>query len=101
MLVGDVRQRTAVIVDDLISTGGTLLRAAQACRNAGARVVHAAAAHGLFTGGPEVLENPALDGLVVTDTVSPFRLDPALVARRLTILDSSTMVAAALAAEYG
>jgi len=55
----------------------------------------------LFTGGPEVLENPALDGLVITDTVSPFRLDPALVARRLTILDSSTMVAAALAAEYG
>ncbi|WP_374365724.1 ribose-phosphate diphosphokinase [Stutzerimonas sp.] len=101
MLVGDVRQRTAVIVDDLISTGGTLLRAAQACRNAGAREVHAAAAHGLFNGGPEVLENPALDGLVVTDTVSPFRLDPALVARRLTILDSSTMVAAALAAEYG
>lgn len=100
MLVGEVRDRIAVIVDDLISTGGTLLRAGHACRDAGARQVHAAATHGLFTGGSEVVESPVFDGLVVADTVPPFRLDPALVARRLTILDSSASVAAALAAEY-
>ncbi|MBK3869275.1 ribose-phosphate diphosphokinase [Pseudomonas stutzeri] len=100
MLVGDVRGRVAVIIDDLISTGGTLLRAGQACRDAGALAVHAAAAHGLFTGGPEILENPVFDELVITDTVPPFRLDPGLVARRLTILDSTAMVAAALATEY-
>ena len=98
--VGEVHDRIAVIVDDLISTGGTLLRAGQACRDAGARQVHAAATHGLFTGGSEVVESPVFDGLVVADTVPPFRLDPALVARRLTILDSSASVAAALAAEY-
>ena len=100
MLVGEVRDRIAVIVDDLISTGGTLLRAGHACRDAGARQVHGAATHGLFTGGSEVVESQVFDGLVVADTVPPFRLDPALVARRLTILDSSASVAAALAAEY-
>ncbi|BFN28290.1 MAG: ribose-phosphate pyrophosphokinase [Gammaproteobacteria bacterium HGW-Gammaproteobacteria-9] len=100
MLVGDVRDRIAIIVDDLISTGGTLLRAGEACRTAGARQVHAAAAHGLFTGGPELLESPVFDQLVITDTVPPFRLDPDLAGRRLTVLDSSATLAAALAAEY-
>lgn len=101
MLVGDVHERIAIIVDDLISTGGTLLRAGEACRKAGARQVHAAAAHGLFTGGPEILESPVFDQLVITDTVPPFRLPPELVSRRLTVLDSSAMVAAALKSEYG
>jgi ribose-phosphate pyrophosphokinase len=101
MLVGDVRERIAIIVDDLISTGGTLLRAGEACRNAGARQVYAAAAHGLFTGGPEILESPLFDQLVISDTVPPFRLTPELATRRLTILDTSATVAAALIAEYG
>ncbi len=100
MLVGDVHERIAIIVDDLISTGGTLLRAGEACRKAGARQVHAAAAHGLFTGGPEILESPVFDQLVITDTVPPFRLPSELVSRRLTVLDSSAMVAAALKSEY-
>ena len=71
-----------------------------ACRKAGARQVHAAAAHGLFTGGPEILESPVFDQLVITDTVPPFRLPSELVSRRLTVLDSSAMVAAALKSEY-
>ena len=55
LLAGDVGGKIAVIVDDLISTGGTLVRAACACRAAGATKVFAAAAHGLFVGGaPEL-----------------------------------------------
>jgi len=38
---------------------------------------------------------------VITDTVPPFRLPPELVSRRLTVLDSSAIVAAALKSEYG
>jgi len=49
LLAGDVRGKVAVIVDDLISTGGTLIRAAKACRAAGAVRVFAAAAHGLLS----------------------------------------------------
>ncbi len=100
LLVGEVRGKTAVIVDDLISTGGTLLRAGQACRDAGATRIFAAAAHGLFTGGSELLDSPLFERIVICDSVPPFRLDPPLAARRLDILDSSAAVAALLAEEY-
>lgn len=101
LLVGDVRDKTAIIIDDLISTGSTLLRAAQACQAAGARRILAGAVHGLFTGGSELLDSPLLEQLVVFDSVPPFRLDPALVSKRLHILDSSAAVAALLVEEYG
>lgn len=100
LLVGEVRDRLAIVVDDLISTGGTLLRAGQACRDAGARAVYAAACHGLFTGGSELLESPVFERILVADTVPPLRLDAALAARRLEILDTSALVAEALRAEY-
>lgn len=71
-LVGEVRGRTAVIVDDLISSGATLLRAAEACRSHGASSVFAAATHGLFVAGAErLLEAPGLDGLFITDSIAP------------------------------
>lgn len=101
LLIGEVRDKTAIIVDDLISTGTTLLRAAEACQAAGARQIWAGAVHGLFTGGSALLDSPLLQRLVVFDTVPPFRLDPALVAQRLEILDSSAAVAALLGEEYG
>jgi ribose-phosphate pyrophosphokinase len=71
LLTGDVGDKVAVIVDDLISTGGTLVRTAQACRAAGARKVFAAAAHGLFVGGAaELFATPAIDGITVVNTVA-------------------------------
>ena len=98
LLAGDVRGKVAVIVDDLISTGGTLLRAAQACRDAGATAVHAAATHGLFIdGAPELFASKLLDGITVANTVPPFRVRPESM-RRLTILDASEMFARAIAA---
>lgn len=96
LLAGDVRGRVAVIVDDLISTGGTLVRAARACRAAGATKVIVAAAHGLFmSGAPELMAEPSIEGIAVANTVPPFRLSPANAAR-LTILDASDSVAAAI-----
>jgi ribose-phosphate pyrophosphokinase len=75
LFVGDVKGRTALVVDDLISTGGTLLRAAKSARAAGASRVLALVTHGLFMNGAEdVLADPAIDGVVVTDAVPPFRL---------------------------
>ncbi len=101
LLVGDAQGKLAIIVDDLISTGGTLLRAAQACRNAGAERIFAAAVHGLFTGGSALLDSPLLDAIVICDSVPPFRLEPEQVARRLQIIDSSAAVASILARQYG
>ena len=96
-VVGDVDGKTAIIIDDLISTGTTMTRAAAACRARGALVVHAAAAHGLFIGDAgAILEDPALDRVVITDTVPPFRLDPALVKRKVTVLDAAALCAEAI-----
>jgi ribose-phosphate pyrophosphokinase len=96
-LVGDVKGRTAIIIDDLISSGTTMVRAAVACRDRGATGVIAAAAHGLFTADAgQVLMDPAVDRIVVTDSVPPFRLDSAFIAQRLTIPSSAPLFAAAI-----
>ena len=101
LLVGEVRGKVAIVIDDLISTGGTLLRAARACRDGGATRLFAAAAHGLFTGGTALLDSPLFERIVLCDTVPPFRLPAELAARRLTPLDSTALVAAQLAENYG
>ena len=98
LLAGDVRGRVAVIVDDMISTGGTLVRAARACRTAGATRVFAAATHGLFIeGAPELLATQALDGIVIANTVPPFRVVSDVAAQRLTVLDASDSIARVIA----
>jgi ribose-phosphate pyrophosphokinase len=69
-VIGDVKDKTAVIVDDMIDTAGTLRAAAQAVHEAGAKRVYAAATHGLFSGDAfENLQSAGLEEVVVTDTV--------------------------------
>ena len=93
LFVGDVEGTTALIVDDLISTGGTLLRAAKAARAAGARKVIAMVTHGLFMpGSAQVIADPAIDRFVVTDSVPPFRLE-ASVRGKVDILPVAPLLA--------
>jgi ribose-phosphate pyrophosphokinase len=74
-LVGDVRGRTVVILDDLIASGTTIGRAARQCRERGAARVVAMATHGVFTPeASDALADPALDEIVVTDSVEPLAL---------------------------
>lgn len=95
-LVGDVAGRIAILVDDLISTGTTLVRAAVACRARGAVRVIAVASHGLFTEDANArLAEPALDEMLVTDSVPPFRLTDPAVRKKLTILDVGPLFAEA------
>jgi len=69
-MVGDVRGRHAIIVDDIISTGATLLAAAQIVLRRGARSVSACATHGVFAPGAiEVLAASPLERIVVTNTI--------------------------------
>ncbi len=97
LLAGDVRGKVAVIIDDLISTGGTLVRAAKACRTAGATKVFAAAAHGLFINGAQQLfDCGAIDHIVVTNTVPPDCVAAHVAAERLTVLDVSETIARAI-----
>jgi len=69
-VIGDVAGKTAVLVDDIIDTAGTLKAAAQAVHDAGARRVYAAATHGVFSGNAwENLAAANLEQIVVTDTI--------------------------------
>jgi len=88
LLAGEVEGRRVLIVDDMIASGETMVRAATALRAAGAREAWALAAHGLFTAGAATaLADPAIDGWVTTDSVPPFRLAgrPALAGRVETV----------------
>lgn len=97
LLVGEVAGATALVVDDLVSSGGTMLRAAEALKAQGARAVIALAAHGLFTGkAAEVLERPEVDRWVVSDTVPPFRLPAELARRRLEVVSAAPLLAEAV-----
>ncbi len=95
-LIGDVAG-CAIIIDDLISTGGTLLHAAEACRESGAKKVYAAASHGIFVGNANrLLSGAELDRVIVTDTIPAFRLDPELARHKLTILPAAPLFAEAI-----
>jgi ribose-phosphate pyrophosphokinase len=93
-VIGEVTGKTAIVIDDLISSGTTLLRAAEACRARGATTIYAAASHGLFVGDAnKVLAHPALEKVVVTDTIPPFRLAPEVIASKLVVLDAAALFA--------
>ena len=69
-VIGDVAGKTAVLVDDIIDTAGTLKAAAHAVHDAGANRVYAAATHGVFSGNAwENLAAANLEQIVVTDTI--------------------------------
>lgn len=97
LIVGDIAGRCAIVVDDLIASGTTIARSVAACRGQGATAVYAAASHGLFNGAaPQVLADPALTGIVVTDTVPPFRLPPGPVRAKLQVLPTAPLFAEAI-----
>ena len=96
-LVGSVDGRIAIVVDDLISTGGTLSQAIASCAAGGAETVYAVATHGLFVGeADERIADAPLDALFVTNTVAP-RLTGAA-AERLCVCDAAPRFAAAIQA---
>ncbi len=69
-IVGDVKGRRVIILDDMVDTGRTLVRAAEGAMAAGAASVDAYCVHGLFSGNAvEKLEESPLNSLTVTDTV--------------------------------
>jgi ribose-phosphate pyrophosphokinase len=71
-IVGDVAGKVAVVVDDMISTGGTLAKAAGAIKARGATRVYTVASHGIFADDAvKVLEDSAIEKVIFTNTV-PF-----------------------------
>ena len=69
-IIGDVKDRDCIIVDDMIDTGGTLCKAAEALKEQGAKRVFAYATHAVFSGNaPEIISNSVIDELIITDTI--------------------------------
>ena len=69
-IVGDVDGRVCLIVDDMIDTGGTIVKAAEALKRAGALKVVVAATHAIFSDpAPTILQSDFIDSVVVTDTL--------------------------------
>ncbi len=95
-LVAEVEGRTVLLVDDLIASGTTLMRAAEACRDAGANRIIAFATHGAFSADANgILAGAALDEIVITNTL-PVRLTSPEVLRKLGVIDISGFVAEAI-----
>lgn len=71
-IIGDVRDRTALLVDDFVISGGTLVQAAIALKEFGANSVYAAVTHGVFADQTiEALDDSPIELLFVTNTVEP------------------------------
>lgn len=69
-MIGDVKGRDVLIVDDMIDTAGTICEAAKLIRVRGAKSISAAATHGLFSDpAPQRLKEADLDKIFITDTV--------------------------------
>ena len=96
-VVGDVQGRVAIIIDDMIASGGTIARTAKACKQRGAAKILAAASHGLFAADADKnLAQPGLERLVVTDTIPPFRLRSQAVQAKLEVLSVAPLFGEAI-----
>ncbi|MCC5880910.1 MAG: ribose-phosphate pyrophosphokinase [Idiomarina sp.] len=94
-IIGDVAGRDCIMVDDMIDTGGTLCKAAEALKKHGAKRVFAYATHPVFSGNAiENLSNCEIDEVVVTDSIP---LDPRMIETGIvTQLTLSGMLSEAL-----
>lgn len=96
-IVGDIQDRVAIIIDDMIASGGTIARSVKACRRNGAARIYAATSHGLFAADSDKnLALSELERLLVTDTVPPFRLRSQAVCAKLEVLSAAPLFGEAI-----
>ncbi len=94
-IVGDVRNRVAILVDDMVDTGGTLAAAASALRENGATTVLACCTHPVLSGNAvQRIEDSALEELIVTDTI-PLRPE-AVRSNKLKVLSVAHLLGEAI-----
>ena len=98
-LVGEVEGRTCVLVDDMIDTGGTIVAAAKALKENGAKRVIVSATHAVFSHpAVERLSDGAVDAVLVTNTL-PITPDKEFAS--LTVLSIAPLIAKAITAVFG
>jgi ribose-phosphate pyrophosphokinase len=93
-VVGDVQDRVCVLVDDMIDTGGTIVKAAETLFENGARDVIVAATHAILSDpARERLQDSRISEVVVTNTLP---IDPACQFEKLTVLSIAPILAKAI-----
>jgi ribose-phosphate pyrophosphokinase len=94
-IIGDVKGRTCILIDDIVDSAGTLCNAALALREAGATSVSAYVTHGVLSGGAVArVEGSALEELVVTDSIAP--PEGAAAAKKLRVLTIAPLIGEAI-----
>ena len=94
-VIGEVEDRHAILLDDIIDTGGTIAAASRILKERGALSVNVAATHGIFSDGSvEILKDAPIDNIVVTDTLLQNGNSSQLV--NVEVLSVSTIIANAL-----
>ncbi|MEG0803926.1 MAG: ribose-phosphate pyrophosphokinase [Pygmaiobacter sp.] len=97
-IIGDVKDKDVIILDDMIDTAGTLCNAAKAIKNAGARSVCAAATHAVLSGPAiERIEASVLDEVILLDTI---KLEPEKKIDKIKVLTTAPVLAEAIARIY-
>lgn len=69
-MIGDVKGKNVILVDDMLDTGGTIVHAANYLKNEGAKSIRVAVTHGLFSGNAmKNISDSAIDEVIITDTI--------------------------------
>ena len=71
-IIGDVKNKTCILLDDIADSAGTLCNAAEALKNNGAKEIYSYIVHGVLSGKAlERISNSTIKELVLTDTIEP------------------------------
>ena len=90
-----IRDRTCIIIDDIIDSGGTIVNAAQALINRGANEVHVYITHGVLSGeAVEKIKRSQIKKLVITDTID--NSDKIKKAKNIEVLSISVLLGEAI-----
>ena len=95
-VIGHVRGKTCILVDDIVDSGGTLCNAADALLAQGAKDVYAYITHGVLSGGAVArISSSSLKELVVTDTIAP--TEAVLLTKNIRVLPIAPLIGEAIA----
>ncbi len=95
-IIGDVRRRSCILVDDIVDSGGTLCNAADALLENGAKEVSAYITHGVLSGGAVArISASRLKELVLTDTIQP--TEAVRVAKNIRVISIAPLIGEAIA----
>jgi ribose-phosphate pyrophosphokinase len=94
-VIGDVKDRDCIIVDDIVDSGGTLINAAKALLANGAKSASVYVTHGVLSGeAAKRIENSPIETLTITDTIAPTRATQS--AHNIRVLTVSELIADAM-----